>query len=416
MRKDYYQILGLPRNADEQSIKRAYRALAKQYHPDMNHSIDAQDKFLEINEAYEFLIDPNNRRHAFEPTVSEWKQKEYENEEYQRFREELKEKARRRAQKRYEEIVKQQEAWQKSGLNDLSILAKLVFRLALIALPCTFLFKILLQFVNFDYDSLVAYSIILIITSALTFFIFKYWNSLFKKTDFYYTLPRLRKLFFETVSPYGQCFYSKNTVANSPTFTLELIKLKDIKLEFSGYRQQRVNYKSEVEKVEIPRSMKAFRVHILCSIIKIVSILSFTIFLSLESFLWKVLLGLFLGEVITQLISLTFNIRLSTTYLYSWGMLIKMTIWMIPILLCTSFSFHPFDIYTSDLIHLALFLLLLFDCFLEQFIYSVLGRKFMQPFTHQPARVHELFNNGYRLYNEIPVFSVLYPLSKWLVG
>lgn len=60
--KDYYQILGVSRQADEKEIKKAYRRLARQYHPDMNpNDKAAADKFKDINEAYEVLSDPDKR-------------------------------------------------------------------------------------------------------------------------------------------------------------------------------------------------------------------------------------------------------------------------------------------------------------------------------------------------------------------
>jgi curved DNA-binding protein len=61
--KDYYQILGVERNADEKEIKKAYRRLARQYHPDMNPGDKAAEaRFKEINEAHEVLSDPEKRR------------------------------------------------------------------------------------------------------------------------------------------------------------------------------------------------------------------------------------------------------------------------------------------------------------------------------------------------------------------
>ncbi|ADO76801.1 molecular chaperone DnaJ [Halanaerobium praevalens] len=58
---DYYELLGVDRDADQKEIKRAYRKLAKKYHPDMNQDKDTSDKFKEISEAYEILSDPDKR-------------------------------------------------------------------------------------------------------------------------------------------------------------------------------------------------------------------------------------------------------------------------------------------------------------------------------------------------------------------
>jgi len=60
--KDYYKILGVDRNASDKEIKQAYRRLARQYHPDVNKSPGAEERFKEINEAYQVLSDPGKRR------------------------------------------------------------------------------------------------------------------------------------------------------------------------------------------------------------------------------------------------------------------------------------------------------------------------------------------------------------------
>jgi len=62
--KDYYQVLGIPRNASAEEIKKAYRKLAMQYHPDRNPGKEkwANDKFKEINEAFSVLGDPEKRK------------------------------------------------------------------------------------------------------------------------------------------------------------------------------------------------------------------------------------------------------------------------------------------------------------------------------------------------------------------
>ena len=60
-KKDYYELLDVSRNASDEDIKKAFRKLALEYHPDRNKNEDAADKFKEINEAYQVLSDSNKR-------------------------------------------------------------------------------------------------------------------------------------------------------------------------------------------------------------------------------------------------------------------------------------------------------------------------------------------------------------------
>lgn len=61
MARDYYDILGVSRNANKDEIKKAFRKLARQYHPDVSTAPDAEDRFKEVNEAYEVLSDEDKR-------------------------------------------------------------------------------------------------------------------------------------------------------------------------------------------------------------------------------------------------------------------------------------------------------------------------------------------------------------------
>ena len=71
--RDYYEIMGVSRDCTQDEIKRAYRKLARKYHPDVSKQEDAEDKFKEVGEAYEVLKDPEKRA-AYDQLGSNWQQ------------------------------------------------------------------------------------------------------------------------------------------------------------------------------------------------------------------------------------------------------------------------------------------------------------------------------------------------------
>ncbi len=98
----YYRILGLPENADLEQIKRAYRIKAKLYHPDISKVPNAHEKFIEVNEAYEFLINLKAQPSYFSREAMEQKYQEWVRNE----REKARARAAYQAKKRYEQFKK----------------------------------------------------------------------------------------------------------------------------------------------------------------------------------------------------------------------------------------------------------------------------------------------------------------------
>ena len=70
--RDYYEVMGIARDATQDEVKRTYRKLARKYHPDVSDSSDAEERFKELGEAYAVLKDPEKRA-AYDQLGANWK-------------------------------------------------------------------------------------------------------------------------------------------------------------------------------------------------------------------------------------------------------------------------------------------------------------------------------------------------------
>jgi curved DNA-binding protein CbpA len=110
---DYYSVLGIPKGSKIEEIKKAYRRKAKEFHPDRNKSANAQEKFIEISEAYEVLVNgkPSIKKFPISPKSAYDKYKNVysapsDPHEYQEWLKAVRERAWRESGMTYEEFLK----------------------------------------------------------------------------------------------------------------------------------------------------------------------------------------------------------------------------------------------------------------------------------------------------------------------
>ena len=415
--KDYYAILGLQKNAGEAAIRKAYRTLAKKYHPDINKMPDAHEKFIEITEAYEFLIRHHNQYNKAYKTSVDNADETATEDTFKRYSNEAREKAKRQARMRYEEFRKQHEAFQESGINDLAILFKLIFRIVII--PAIMVLVALPFYLAFTAEWQLIF--LLIVTWPFAFILVWYIHDnldhYFVPGEWYYTPQRIKQIFTQVYPTEQQCFYAPDKNADSKPYKAELLKLKDIKVGSEGFRQHHVNYINETKKILIPRSRKALIIHTINSLIKILSIIGCMVFLDISAWAWRFIFGILTGGLLSGLILLITHTRSNISYLYNYNTIIRACIWITGILLVSHIRFHPFNIIPTNLTVFVVMSIILFDCFIMQLINFLLGsQRAAKPIVRQYSEISQAIEKGYRVYNDVIIISVVYPVFKWIFG
>jgi hypothetical protein len=417
--KNYYTILQIPEDSNRDDIRKAYRRLAKQYHPDVNKSPDAHEKFCEITEAYEFLmnhwplhVDEYANRTGYEQKYNEYRQTD----DYERFRREARERAHQQAKMRYEKFRKQHEAFQESGIDDIVLILKILIRIGSVFLFFfLFLWPVISALQN-NWKFLLIAIFTWPLAGLLAWNFYNIRKDYFLPGKFYYSPSRIRHLYTDLHPSNQQCFYCPSKIADSKPYKLDLLKLKEVKFGSGGYRQHTVNFVNQSISIMIPRCQKAFIVHSINILIKLLSLLCCLFFLDISSIVWRFIIGLMLGGIISKLYLMISRTKSNISYLISFGLVIRVIIWLFCIIIISRFYSKPFDIYTNDYIRFAVTAIIIFDSFLMQLINLLLGKYSSKPISLQFPETTKKFNEGYAVYNDIPVISVVYPLFKWIFG
>jgi len=409
MLEEYYKILGLQAGVSLEEIKKAYRFLAKKYHPDVSDDPDAGDKFIKITEAYEILVN----RSVIETLHITAESKEEQKFTYEYFRKAAKEKAKMAAEMRYEKLQREHEAFQKSGMYDLFLFLNYIFH-GFIVLAALFLlvFPVVLAIRTGFFGMFFLW----IIGGFLVLFIIGKGKSFFRLGSFFYTYKDLKALFNQEMGKGTiMCEYCPEKRADSYPYKMGMLKVLDVQLNFFGSLWHDARYKRTYRKLNIPRSKKAFRIHLTTSIIKVFSILSALFILPFESMLWRITGGMISGSIISFFILLATGTKSKVSYLLNWNVLIKILLLVLVLVLLSDWHAFP-NIKPTDYLGVGFMLMLFFqDIFLDVIIRIFFrNRNLVKPLFKQPVEIQQLANQGYQNYLDIPIWSTVFPFIKWI--
>ncbi|MFC2090150.1 J domain-containing protein [Bacteroidota bacterium] len=402
-----YRILGLNTGAGEREIKKAYRFLAKKYHPDRNDSEEATRKFQEINRAYEMLTKKKSIPYT-------------RDESYERADEILRrerERAKARAQEREARKKEEEERFRKSELYDLVLLAKYFLNgLALVFSFAAILVPIILGIVI---EPVVFFATIYFVIIG----VFLLWNIYGKRKTWFRlggfnTTKTSVKTFFSTPGKKkasSGCSFKSGTMADGRELRISFVKIMDVKVKSYGAMNHLSSFKQRTKRLTLPRSAAAENAHKICSLIKISMILLSLLIFPVQSIFWRIFAGMILGAGITSILLIILGIRSKTSYLLTPALAIKMAIWVIGALLFSEFG-PGFNIEINEYKYLLFGGLLFFTDMIFDLVFGLFPfyQKLFIPFVKQGYELDQLYQEGYQNYIEYPFYSVLIPIFRWI--
>jgi uncharacterized membrane protein len=410
MSKDYFKILELEPGCSIDDIKNAYRRLAKKYHPDLNKSPEATSMFIEITEAYEVLS------YHFTHNQTDKTEIITQQRDYDEFIRKVREAAQRRAHMKYEKFKKEQEAFQESGLYDVVLLLKYI---GLVFLPILatglILFPIFIAISSGEFYAFFYLFYFWIIGLFLFYYILQQGKTYFRQGKFYYSFHKLLLKFTQTKeNPNDRCFFCKNLPANSIPYKIEMYKVKNIRLSNQGPLQHQAGFDRSSSKIILPRSKKALFIHTMVSALKLSGLLYAVFFLQIDSFIWRFIFGLTIGWVAGSMVLWISATKSKVGYLLSFGNLIKIVFWLVPIILISEFHTAPFNIYTNEWDKLIIVLLGFADSIVEQALKIPKKHRLFKPLLKPYKILDQYYMQNYYLYLEIPFYTAIAPIWRWL--
>lgn len=412
----YYKILGLKANADEKAVKKAYRKLALKYHPDVNTSPDAEDKFRKICEAYEVVsshIQKETTVHAAPGKESE--EDVIDPEVYEEIIREAREKAWKRARMKYEKIKADKEFFEN---NDFIIILKYIGNYLAVPLVIAMIVIPVYLAITESFVAIFASIFFWFIGIILTGHIYSNRKTWFRPGTISTRWKDIMDFFRveKRENPETKCQYTSGRMANSTPFKLIMFKVRQVTMRNYGPFQHHVGYSRKYKEVIIPRSAKAWRVHFILSFLKPLAFALAIILIPTPSFIWQVAGAILITLGISNLILWITRVRSKTSYLLNRFLIIKLSIWMIVIISQTT-AYPGLVFFTNEFLGFYIILMLIFlDMFLDLILRAFpFYHKMYIPLPKQPEVVDKLFKRGFQNYLDIPVWSTIYPFLRWLI-
>jgi len=408
----YRLILEVDENAGSDEIKKAYRRLAKLYHPDVNNSPNANQKFIEITEAYENLLHPKvAATHQTHYQEESYKQSSYQEEKRRQKAEAQREKELKIAME-YEKTTKETQFLKEVGLYNLLVL--------LLWMKGAFAIGLLLVVIPSLICIFVSYILIVLmfplILGGIWILNYVYKHDTQKEVKPRFDFSKWNIDFWQkSTDEYNgeECWFCKGEKADAKPYRFMLFKLKNNGKPLVEENKDTLSYNRKLRRINIPRSRKAFVIHTIASALKIISIIGAELFIDMQSVVWRLIIGIFVGGVASSALFLVSRTRSKSRFLLNATQMLRIAIILMLIALNTRYYMGDYYLKFDSLV-VAIVLFLLFELFANLIITVIPQSYFNQHFYPPYPKADELYKTGFQMGHGLPFVNFFYPLYKWL--